>query len=237
MYMNTLRILTTLPRVTFIIAIILFLLVGTPILLAWTKPTLNPPQGNVAAPINTGANPQQKAGNLSAQSFSAFVTGGNGGIVYAQNHMRSPRYCDASGGNCLIPGSSSGGGGGGISSLTAGNGITLTPNPITSAGSIAANFTQVQQRITGTCPVGQAIRVVNANGTVGCQPIATVSTVYSCPVISVMNMSNGLESNCTGQLQLQPVCTYITAGNSGSNSGGSNRINTANCTRVGHLVP
>ncbi len=217
-----------------LLALVLALLVGADYLNAWTVPTQAPPGGNVAAPINTSSISQSKAGQLTAQNLVAFVTAGVGGIVYGQSHMRSPSYCDLNGQNCLVPGSSSGGGG---ISLTAGTGITLAPNPITSVGSISADMTQVQSRITGTCPVGQAIRVINQNGTVTCQPLANAAMVYSCPKVVMNTTLNGIESSCVGQLQMQPTCTWIRSGSSGSVGGGSNTTVVVSCTAVGRLVP
>lgn len=59
--------------------------------------------------------------------------------------------------------------GGTVTSLTSGTGITLTPSPITTTGSIAVNTTTIQQRVTGSCAVGSSIRVINNDGTVTCQ--------------------------------------------------------------------
>ena len=36
---------------------------------AWTEPSLSPPEGNVPTPINVGAEPQAKAGRISATEF------------------------------------------------------------------------------------------------------------------------------------------------------------------------
>jgi len=58
--------------------------------------------------------------------------------------------------------------GAGITRLDQGNGITLSPSPITTTGTISANTTYLQRRVTGTCAANQAIRVINADGTVTC---------------------------------------------------------------------
>jgi hypothetical protein len=49
---------------------------------AWTEPTVDPPNGNVGAPINTSANPQTKAGDLNVNGgmlIGTSTTGGNKG--------------------------------------------------------------------------------------------------------------------------------------------------------------
>ncbi|MFA4855217.1 MAG: hypothetical protein WC634_01345 [archaeon] len=57
----------------------------------------------------------------------------------------------------------------GVTSISAGTGITLSPNPITTTGTISANTTVLQNRVSGTCAVGNSIRVINADGTVACE--------------------------------------------------------------------
>ncbi len=67
---------------------------------AWTPPPANPPNNNVAAPINTSATTQTKSGNLAAN------------ILAATTEVRSDRYCDSLGQNCTEvngTGSASGG--------------------------------------------------------------------------------------------------------------------------------
>ena len=71
------------------------LLIGLDYVGAWTAPTNNPPNQNVAAPVHTGTAMQYKSGILSADTFQA------PNEVWAGSKMRSPLYCDIAGGNCL----------------------------------------------------------------------------------------------------------------------------------------
>ncbi len=56
-----------------IIAIATVLSFGLSYVYAWTAPTISPPGGNTAAPINTSTTAQVKDGGLSVNAFSAFA--------------------------------------------------------------------------------------------------------------------------------------------------------------------
>jgi hypothetical protein len=62
-----------------------------------------------------------------------------------------------------------------VTSITAGTGITLSPSPITSTGTVSVNTTTMQKRITGTCTTTQGMQTVAANGTVTCLTVSTTN--------------------------------------------------------------
>ena len=89
--------LFTHARPVMVFAVIAATLVGYNIMSAqtWIDPTGTPPANNTPAPINVGSTTQSKAGALAAS------------ILAATTEVRSDRYCDAMGQNCMNFGSSS----------------------------------------------------------------------------------------------------------------------------------
>lgn len=89
-------------------------------------------------------------------------------------------YCDDNGNNC-VAGNALGNGNGtstGLTSLTlnSGNGITVSPNTFNSSnttGTISIDTSYTQKRVAGTCEGANAIKKINVDGTVVCQPAGT----------------------------------------------------------------
>ena len=118
---NTLT--TKIVNTSKIVGLALALSIGVGYVFAWTGPTVAPPNGNVAAPINVGTADQTKAGTLRAGG--SFFANGNSYLqntVYVTNRMAifdgtpdaglrldvdgnigAMRYCDEYGNNCTAP--------------------------------------------------------------------------------------------------------------------------------------
>ena len=86
---------------------------------------------------------------------------------------------DANGLKCVTDQVSTGGNQGTVESLTQGTGIDLDPATITTTGLIGINFNDVQARVTGTCPAGQAMQSVGSTGQVTCQPVVPTVCVWN----------------------------------------------------------
>lgn len=136
---------------------------GLSFVYAWTAPTSQPPAGNVSAPINTSATLQQKSGDFTVGNFMANTVTVSGTPVL--NAITAPKFCISA--SCITAWPAVGGSGT-VTSLSAGTGITLSPNPIITTGTISVDTAVVQSRVSGTCAVGQAITAIAANGTMTC---------------------------------------------------------------------
>ena len=78
------------------------------------------------------------------------------------------------------------------SQYTAGTGLSLA------SGQFSINTAQTQARVTGTCPAGQAVQQIAANGTVVC---GASGATYTAPA------AGGLAINGSNELSLKMACT------------------------------
>lgn len=106
---------------------------------------------------------------------------------------------------------------GDITGVTAGNG--LTGGGVTGDVNIAVDTSVVQNRVDGSCPAGQSIRVINANGTVTCE--IDTDTTYSA--------GSGLALNGT---TLQIPVNGINASHLANNSVGTSEVQDNSITGI-----
>ena len=177
--MNPRRILSSAALIVGTLALSL----GLQAVAAFEQPASAPPGGDAAAPLNTSIDGQTKqgglvlgtgagvttalrayTGNIYLDSGSVTVKGGPLGTNGAK--ITTPSLCLGTDCRSAWPA----GAGGGISSLTAGSGIILTPSPIVTTGSVAADFGTVQKRVSNTCSVGSSITAISDTGVASCGP-------------------------------------------------------------------
>jgi hypothetical protein len=107
------------------------------------------------------------SGDINIGGNSVYRRGGTPGISLSCNTGQTPSGITisggivTSGGGCLTIGT--------ITGVTPGTGLTGggTSGNVT----LSADTNYLQRRVTGTCQAGNAIRVINADGTVTCEPI------------------------------------------------------------------
>jgi len=146
-----------------VVALALVLSVGISYVSAWTAPTVTPPNGNVAAPVNTGSTAQTKTGNITANYLfassesnapvfkdsndSAYFVNPNGDSVL-WNAFAKGDVCSGYGSGsqkCLSAMNS------GVTSLTAGSGISLSGSTGTVTVSSTSGAAPTKGGVIGGC--------------------------------------------------------------------------------------
>jgi len=179
---------------------------------AWEAPSGEPSASNNApAPINVSSSNQDKLGGFAAASLVADV-------------ITSPKFC-LPGDDCITEwpiGGGSGGGvnqtltrftssiilsdGGGTVSINDGDYLTNNETPIAGTGvsvngrTVSVDEGYVQKRVASSCPSGQAIRAIYADGTVLCQKSegGGSSVSGSCPSgQAISGISSSGRISCT----------------------------------------
>jgi len=123
--------------------------------------------GNVGIATTTPAYKLDVSGDINIGAGNVYRKGGVAGISVSCSSGQTPSGITFSGGivtsagSCVTIGT--------ITGVNAGTGLTGggTSGNVT----LSADTTYLQRRVTGTCQGGSAIRVINADGSVTCEPI------------------------------------------------------------------
>lgn len=101
--------------------------------------------------------------SVNFNAVQALVSGSCAGSAISTIHPDGTVGCQST---------STGTNGGTVTSISQGTGITLSPDPIVSTGTVSADTSYLQRRVTGTpCAGGQAITDIAQTGTATCSTI------------------------------------------------------------------
>jgi hypothetical protein len=105
--------------------------------------------------------------------------------------------------------------GGTITGVTAGTG--MSGGGTTGTVTLTADTTYLQRRVSGTCPAGESIRAVAADGTVTCEPDTDSLSALNCPDGNVVKRVGtawtcGTDANAGGDITAVNAGTGLTGG-------------------------
>lgn len=201
---------------------------------AWTEPTAQPPDGNIAAPINVGVFPQTKDGDLTITKLlntKGLWIGSGGGLVSTttyslQNSLLfgvngktgAKQYCDENGLNCFSTAD--------VHKLLAipATGIAITPPALSlkvgATGQLTATISPsdaTDQTITWTSS-NNAIATVNENGLVSAKAVgsATITAKTANDKTATASVTVSAATISASGISLSPTTLNVKVGNTGT---------------------
>ena len=154
------------PKILIFTAIVTVALVTNYLFAAWSPAPPDPPNSNVATPLNVGSDGQVKQAGLTLQML---IVNGTLWIQDGSEGAAKVLTSDATGAASWQDPPPSGSG----NVPTCADGEYLVYD--NGAGDWICDPNQPQTRITGSCPAGQVIQSVNMDGTVTCENLPASS--------------------------------------------------------------